>query len=270
MKYAKYIGIGAVVLLGIYTAFGMDSEPTLEELIAEQNAVIDRQNDLLTQQYQEQVIQCTTTASGTHTEILSQLESCAKLEKPKLQPRVWESKVDWSWVTNTQRVSWPLRTDLGLTDCRFTNSHHELRGYSWTAYDIACETGKVFKVKAPESKEEWIVSATGYDANCGDYTVLRHADIYFQYCHTYSHHQVWAKIKWGQVIGETNMSGESSGMHVHVAIIRLIGGVPYFLSTDAYYNQTGDMMSAQPLFDMYPDLKFDTLKSKPTAVSGWA
>ena len=92
MKYAKPIGIGAVVLLGIYTAFGMDAEPTLEEQIAQeiaaQNAAIDKQNDLLTQHYQEQVIQCTTTASGTHTEILSQLESCAKLEKPKLQPRV--------------------------------------------------------------------------------------------------------------------------------------------------------------------------------------
>lgn len=57
-------------------------------------------------------------------------------------------------------------------------------------------------------------------------------------------------------------------MHVHVAIIRMIGGAPYFLSTDAYYNRSGDMMDAQPLFDMYPDLKLDTLKSKPTAASG--
>ena len=92
MKYAKPIGIAAVVLLGIYTAFGMDSEPTLEELIAQeiaaQNVAIDKQNDLLTTKYQNDMIQCTTSASGSHTEVLSQLESCAKMEKPKLQLRV--------------------------------------------------------------------------------------------------------------------------------------------------------------------------------------
>lgn len=88
MKYAKPIGIAAVVLLGIYTAFGMDAEPNMEELIAEQNLLIDKQNDLLMQEYQNDMIQCTTSASGSHTEVLSQLESCAKMEKPKLQPRV--------------------------------------------------------------------------------------------------------------------------------------------------------------------------------------
>lgn len=92
MKYAKHIGIAAVVLLGIYTAFGMGSEPTLEEQIAQeiaaQNAAIDKQNDLLTTKYQNDMIQCTTSASGSHTEVLSQLESCAKMEKPQLQSRV--------------------------------------------------------------------------------------------------------------------------------------------------------------------------------------
>lgn len=67
MKYAKPIGIIAVILVGIYTAFGMDSEPTIEEQIAQeiaaQNAAIDRQNDLLTTKYQDDMIQCTTTAS---------------------------------------------------------------------------------------------------------------------------------------------------------------------------------------------------------------
>lgn len=112
MNYAKPICIITIILLKIYTTFGMDAEPTLEEQIAQeiaaQNVAIDKQNDLLTQQYQEQVIQCTTTASGSHTEILSQLESCAKMEKPKLKQLVitWTASgaivplppTTWRWL----------------------------------------------------------------------------------------------------------------------------------------------------------------------------
>lgn len=276
MTYAKHIGILAVVLLGIYTAFGTDSELNLEEQIAQeiekQNIAIDKQNDLLIRKYQEQMIQCTSTASWTHTEVLSQLESCAKMEKPTIIPRVWSSNPIASVSTGSidTPIVWPLRKDLWLTDCRFTNANHELRWYSWIAYDIACEVGKSFDVKAPTSKSEWIVSAVWFEPNCGDYVVLRHADIYFQFCHTQTSRNKWDRVKAGDIVWQVNLSWETSAMHLHVAIIRLIWDTPYFLSTDLYYNGSGDMISAKPLFDMYPDLKFDRIKSKPTASSGWA
>lgn len=108
MKYAKPIGILSLILIGVYTAFGMDKEPTIEERIAQevatQNAAIDKQNDLLTEKYQNDMIQCTTSASGSYTEVLSQLESCPKLEKPKLQSRVGGSADNSGYIQQPMKV----------------------------------------------------------------------------------------------------------------------------------------------------------------------
>lgn len=81
-----------LICIGIYTAFGTDSEPTIEEQIAaeiaSQNASIDKQNDLLTEQYKQMLLQCTESASGSNNTILEQLEQCSKMEKPQFQKHV--------------------------------------------------------------------------------------------------------------------------------------------------------------------------------------
>ncbi len=263
-----------LICIGIYTAFWNKPEPTIEEQIAaeiaSQNASIDKQNDLLTEKYQNDMIQCTSSASWAHQEILAQLESCAKMEKPKLQPRVWES-TDVISSTGWVKVSGPLRTDLGIPDCRFMNSEHRLRWIPWIAYDLACDKGIAFDVKAPTSESEWVVSSIWYDANCGDYMVLRHGVIYFHYCHTQTSRRIGERVNGWDIVGQTNLSGETTGMHLHVAIVDYTyPDMPLFLSSERYYTGTGDSTAARPLLDAFPTLIMDELKSKPTAWSGWA
>jgi hypothetical protein len=166
-------------------------------------------------------------------------------------------------------ISWPLRKSLWLADCRFTNEVHNLRWVDWLGYDIACERGVSFNVNAPKVKDVWLVSNIGYDANCGNYMVLKHADLYFHFCHTVltKDIKIWDRVNAGDTVGNTNVSGESTGMHLHVNIIQIIWGIPHFVSSEYLFKGKGEIMDARPLLDMYPTI---SLKSKPPAVKGWA
>ena len=119
-----------------------------------------------------------------------------------------------------------LRSVFWLWDCRFTNDNHKLPRYKleWLAYDIACEKWKAFDVSVPnyQAKEnrKWIVEKIGYGHNMGNFIIIKSNTLRVVYGHTKPIEWIkeWDIVKSTFTIGETDLSGESTGMHLHLEI----------------------------------------------------
>lgn len=113
-----------------------------------------------------------------------------------------------------------LRSVFNLWDCRFTNDNHKMNKYNleWLAYDIACEAGKSFDVYAPNYKWEWTIATIWYWSSLGNYVILRQWDIRIVYGHTSTQMKEWQVINSWERIWVTNISGESTWMHLHLEL----------------------------------------------------
>jgi len=135
---------------------------------------------------------------------------------------VWTSTA--STVAVPERIN--LRSVFSLWDCRFTNDNHKLPRYKleWLAYDIACEKWKAFDVSVPnyQAKENrnWIVEKIGYGHNMGNFIIIKSNTLRVVYGHTKPIEWIkeWDIVKSTFTIGETDLSGESTGMHLHIEI----------------------------------------------------
>ena len=119
-----------------------------------------------------------------------------------------------------------LRSIFWLWDCRFTNDNHKLPRYKleWLAYDIACEKWKAFDVSVPDyqAKEnrKWVVEKIGYGHNMGNFIIIKSNTLRVVYGHTKPIEWIkeWDIVKSTFTIWETDLSGESTGMHLHLEI----------------------------------------------------
>mgnify|MGYP002359540779 FL=1 len=134
------------------------------------------------------------------------------------------------WTSTASTVAVPeqinLRSIFWLWDCRFTNDNHKLPRYNleWLAYDIACEKWKAFDVSVPnyQAKEgrNWIVEKIGYGHNMGNFIIIKSNTLRVVYGHTKPIEWIkeWDIVKSTFTIGETDLSGESTWMHLHLEI----------------------------------------------------
>lgn len=131
-----------------------------------------------------------------------------------------------TWVVNkddTKIDKITLRDKFWLWDCRFINDSHRLGKYNleWMAYDIACEKGKSFEVKSPW---EYTIEKIGFWYNIGNFIILKKSsEVWYEETrivlgHTKTSRNVWDKIGEWDVIGQTNVSGASTWMHIHIEL----------------------------------------------------
>lgn len=137
---------------------------------------------------------------------------------------VWTSTASTVAVPEHKQIN--LRSIFWLWDCRFTNDNHKLPRYKleWLAYDIACEKWKAFDVSVPnyQAKEgrNWIVEKIGYGNNIGNFIIIKSNTLRVVYGHTKPIEWIkeWDIVKSTFTIGETDLSGESTWMHLHLEI----------------------------------------------------
>ena len=137
---------------------------------------------------------------------------------------VWTSTASTVAVPEHKQIN--LRSIFWLWDCRFTNDNHKLPRYKleWLAYDIACEKGKAFDVSVPnyQAKEgrNWIVEKIGYGHNMGNFIIIKSNTLRVVYGHTKPIEWIkeWDIVKSTFTIWETDLSGESTWMHLHLEI----------------------------------------------------
>ena len=116
-----------------------------------------------------------------------------------------------------------LRDRFGLSDCRFINEVHKLPKYNleWVAYDIACEMGKPFDVKSPW---EYTIQVIAYWSNLWNYIILKKSSEVWDeetrivLGHTRTSRKVWEKLWEWDIIWQTDISGASTWIHVHIEL----------------------------------------------------
>jgi len=220
-----------------YMAYGNDT-PTREEMkqnkieqLKETNARIEMNNKIA-----ESVCETESQEKVGAIEIAKYKLSC--LEKDidalididsEIEKEFWTgSVVVWTVTSASSGVPKQinLRSIFWLWDCRFTNDNHKLPRYKleWLAYDIACEKWKAFDVSVPnyQAKEnrKWVVEKIGYGHNMGNFIIIKSNTLRVVYGHTKPIEWIkeWDIVKSTFTIWETDLSGESTGMHLHLEI----------------------------------------------------
>ena len=152
-----------------------------------------------------------------------------KLDDLDLKRQLKELTNTWTLMTGSTVIppsKVNLRSVFNLWDCRFTNDNHKLPRYKleWLAYDIACEKWEAFDVSVPnyQAKEnrKWVVEKIGYGHNMGNFIIIKSNTLRVVYGHTKPIEWIkeWDIVKSTFTIGETDLSGESTGMHLHLEI----------------------------------------------------
>ena len=220
-----------------YMAYGADT-PTREEMkqnkieqLKETNARIEMNNKIA-----ESVCETESLEKWKAIEIARYKLSCLEKDTKELIDIDSEiakefgtgSVVVWTSTASTVAVAKQinLRSIFSLWDCRFTNDNHKLPRYKleWLAYDIACEKWKAFDVSVPDyqAKEnrKWIVEKIGYGNNIGNFIIIKSNTLRVVYGHTKPIEWIkeWDIVKSTFTIWETDLSGESTGMHLHLEI----------------------------------------------------
>jgi len=122
------------------------------------------------------------------------------------------------WLKNQSDSTGRLLQNFGLPTCRITqdeDSHNTKEGGHSFALDIACVRGVSFDVRAPDFKEFYVVAYIGQDSRLWDFIVLRHGDERWVFGHTQTTRKIGERIEPGYVIGQSNDSGHSKGIHTH-------------------------------------------------------
>jgi len=221
-----------------YMAYGADT-PTREEMkqnkieqLKETNARIEMNNKIA-----ESVCETESQEKVGAIEIAKYKLSCLEKDIDALIDIDSEiAKEFWTWTASGGAISTVperkqtkqinLRSIFSLWDCRFTNDNHKLPRYKleWLAYDIACEKWKAFDVSVPDyqAKEnrKWVVEKIGYGHNMGNFIIIKSNTLRVVYGHTKPIEWIkeWDIVKSTFTIWETDLSGESTGMHLHLEI----------------------------------------------------
>ena len=220
-----------------YMAYGNDT-PTREEMkqnkieqLKETNARIEMNNKIA-----ESVCETESQEKVGAIEIARYKLSCLEkdmkplidIDKEIAKEFGTGSVVVWTVTSASSGVAKQinLRSIFWLWDCRFTNDNHKLPRYKleWLAYDIACEKWKAFDVSVPnyQAKEnrKWIVEKIGYGHNMGNFIIIKSNTLRVVYGHTKPIEWIkeWDIVKSTFTIWETDLSGESTGMHLHLEI----------------------------------------------------
>ena len=233
-----YILMALIIIWAFgYMAYGNDT-PTREEMkqnkieqLKETNARIEMNNKIA-----ESVCETESQEKVGAIEIAKYKLSCLEKDTKELIDIDSEiakefgtgSVVVWTVTDASSSVAKQinLRSIFSLWDCRFTNDNHKLPRYKleWLAYDIACEKWKAFDVSVPnyQAKEnrKWIVEKIGYGNNIGNFIIIKSNTLRVVYGHTKPIEWIkeWDIVKSTFTIGETDLSGESTGMHLHLEI----------------------------------------------------
>ena len=229
-----YILMALIIIWAFgYMAYGNDT-PTREEMkqnkieqLKETNARIEMNNKIA-----ESVCEEESQEKEGAIEIAKYKLSCLEKDMKPLIDIDSEiakefgtgSVVVWTSTASTVAVAKQinLRSIFSLWDCRFTNDNHKLPRYKleWLAYDIACEKWKAFDVSVPEYGANWIVEKIGYGHNMGNFIIIKSNTLRVVYGHTKPIEWIkeWDIVKSTFTIGKTDLSGESTGMHLHLEI----------------------------------------------------
>lgn len=139
--------------------------------------------------------------------------------KPEQQPASSGASPGVSvWLKMASDNSRKILQNFGLPSCRITqseDSHHTQEGWNSFALDYACVQGVSYDVRAPDFKKEYIVAYIGHDSRLWDYIVLRHGDERYVFGHTQTTRKPGQRIEPGDIIGQSNDSGHSKGIHTH-------------------------------------------------------
>lgn len=136
-----------------------------------------------------------------------------------------------------------LRKKFWLESCRATNDFHRIGKYNleWMAYDIACDTWKSFDVKSPWYYE---VEKIWYWVNLWNFMVLKKlnesllpTEVRLVLGHLVSTWKVWDLIPQYAIIWQTNISGSSTWMHVHIELWDWVANVSREYALGLPYNK---------------------------------
>lgn len=112
-----------------------------------------------------------------------------------------------------------LRDKFWLWDCRFINDSHRLGKYNleWMGYDIACEKWVAFEVKSPWN---YIIEKVWFGYNIWNFIIAKrfNDNVRIVLWHTETSLKEGHILKEGDIIGKTNLSWESTWMHVHIEV----------------------------------------------------
>jgi len=112
----------------------------------------------------------------------------------------------------------PAPAVFGLKDCRQTqseDSHQTEKGGHSYALDIACVRGVSYDVPAPHFKDFYVIEKVSFGDKLGNYLILKHGDERYVYGHTQTSRKEGERVKAGDIIGQSNNSGHSLGVHTH-------------------------------------------------------
>ena len=233
-----YFAMALIIIWAFgYMAYGNDT-PTREEMkqnkieqLKETNARIEMNNKIAESVCEEESLD-----KWGAIEIAKYKLSCLEKDTKELIDIDSEiakefgtgSVVVWTVTSASSGVAKQinLRSIFWLWDCRFTNDNHKLPRYKleWLAYDIACEKWKAFDVSVPnyQAKEnrKWVVEKIGYGHNMGNFIIIKSNTLRVVYGHTKPIEWIkeWDIVKSTFTIWETDLSGESTGMHLHLEI----------------------------------------------------
>lgn len=113
----------------------------------------------------------------------------------------------------------PAPSVFGLKGCRQTqseDSHQTEKGGHSYALDLACVRGVSYDVPAPFFKDFYVIEKIDFEARLGNYLILKHWDERYVYGHTQTSRKEGDRVNAWDIIGQSNNSGHSFGVHSHV------------------------------------------------------
>lgn len=139
--------------------------------------------------------------------------------EPAIAEPSWQSEVVREVSTSVEQVEWLRMMDMfWLNGCRFTNSKHYIPRINadWFWYDYACIQGKSFSVWTPS--DGWTIEKVGFDKNMGNYVIIKKGNFRIGFGHLVTSRQIGDVLNRSDIVGQTDMSGASTGMHVHIEL----------------------------------------------------
>ena len=112
----------------------------------------------------------------------------------------------------------PAPSVFGLKGCRQTqseDSHQTEKGGHSYALDLACVRGVSYDVPAPQFKDFYVIEKVSFGDKLGNYLILKHGDERYVYGHTQTSRKEGDRVNAWDIIGQSNNSGHSLGVHTH-------------------------------------------------------
>lgn len=134
-------------------------------------------------------------------------------------PTEWEEVQRDLQTSLENQVEEPRMMDLfGLNGCRFTNSKHYIPRLNadWFGYDYACISWESFNIATPSNG--WTVDIIWHDKNMWDYVFIKKGNFRVGFGHMTTSRKVGDKLNRYDIIGQSNISGASTGMHIHIEL----------------------------------------------------